>query len=73
LSKLFGNASYEDLDKADCMIFGTPERCVQRLKRAEKDYGLTYSTFEVNFGGLPHKEAIKSLEKFAKYVMPHFK
>ena len=47
--------------------------CYQRLKRAEKDYGLTYCTFEVNFGGLPHKEAMKSLEKFAKYVMPHFK
>ena len=73
LSKLFGNASYEELDQADCMIFGTPERCVQRLKRAEQDYGLTYCTFEVNFGGLPHKEAMKSMEKFAKHVMPHFK
>ena len=73
LSKLFGNATYEDLDKGDCMIFGTPERCVQRLKRAERDYGLTYSVLEVNFGGMPHKEALKSLEQFAKYVMPHFK
>ena len=72
-SKLFGNATYDDLDKADCVIFGTPERCVQRLKRAQQDYGLNYSVFEVNFGGLPHKEALKSMEKFAKYVMPHFK
>lgn len=29
--------------------------------------------FEVNFGGLPHKESLKPLEKFAKYVMPQFK
>jgi alkanesulfonate monooxygenase SsuD/methylene tetrahydromethanopterin reductase-like flavin-dependent oxidoreductase (luciferase family) len=73
LTKVFGGASYEDLDKGDCVIFGTPDRCVQRLKRAEKDFGLTYPIFEVNFGGFPHKEAMKSLELFAKYVMPHFK
>ncbi len=73
LSKLFGDATYDDLDKGDCVIFGTPERCVQRLKRAQKDYRLDYPIFEVNFGGFPHKETLKSLEKFAKYVMPHFK
>jgi alkanesulfonate monooxygenase SsuD/methylene tetrahydromethanopterin reductase-like flavin-dependent oxidoreductase (luciferase family) len=73
LSKLFGSATYEDLDRGDCIIFGTPERCVQRLKRAQKDYRLDYPIFEVNFGGFPHKETLKSLEKFAKYVMPNFK
>ena len=73
LSKLFGNATYEDLDKGDCIIFGTPERCIQRLKRAAVDYGLTYAVFEVNFGGFPHKETIKSLEMFAKHVMPHLR
>ena len=73
LTRLFGNATYEDLDKGDCVMFGTPERIIQRLKRAQKDFRLDYPIFEVNFGGLPHKEAIKSLEKFAKYVMPAFK
>jgi alkanesulfonate monooxygenase SsuD/methylene tetrahydromethanopterin reductase-like flavin-dependent oxidoreductase (luciferase family) len=73
LSKLFGNATYEDLDKGDCIIFGTPERCVRRLKRAEADFGLTYPIFEVNFGGFPHRETMQSLEKFARYVMPQFK
>jgi alkanesulfonate monooxygenase SsuD/methylene tetrahydromethanopterin reductase-like flavin-dependent oxidoreductase (luciferase family) len=73
LSKLFGGATYEDLDKGDCVIFGTPERCTQRLKRAEADFGLTYPIFEVNFGGFPHQETMKSLEMFAKYVMPQFK
>jgi alkanesulfonate monooxygenase SsuD/methylene tetrahydromethanopterin reductase-like flavin-dependent oxidoreductase (luciferase family) len=72
LSRLFGGAKYEDLDAGDCMIFGTPERCVKRLKRAQADFGLTYPIFEVNFGGFPHKEIMHSLEKFAKYVMPQF-
>ena len=73
LSKLFGTATYEDLDKGDCIIFGSPEKCVQRLKRAQADYGLTYAIFEVNFGGFPHEKALKSLDLFAKEVMPHFK
>lgn len=73
LSKLFGNSTYEDLDKGDCIMFGTPERVTQRLRRAQKSFGLTYPIFEVNFGGFPHKEILTSLEKFAKYVMPQFK
>jgi alkanesulfonate monooxygenase SsuD/methylene tetrahydromethanopterin reductase-like flavin-dependent oxidoreductase (luciferase family) len=73
LSKLFGSATYDDLDRGDCIIFGTPERCVQRLRRAAEDFGLTYPIFEVNFGGFPHKETMKSLEMFAHQVMPQFK
>jgi alkanesulfonate monooxygenase SsuD/methylene tetrahydromethanopterin reductase-like flavin-dependent oxidoreductase (luciferase family) len=73
LSKLFGSTTYDDLDKGDCMIFGSPARCVQRLKRAQVDYGLDYAIFEVNFGGFPHKETMQSLELFAKYVMPQLK
>ena len=67
---MLGPVTYEDLDKGDCIIFGSPERCIQRLTRAQADFGLSYPVFEVNFGGFPHKEAMKSLEMFAKYVMP---
>jgi alkanesulfonate monooxygenase SsuD/methylene tetrahydromethanopterin reductase-like flavin-dependent oxidoreductase (luciferase family) len=73
LSKLFGSATYDDLDRGDCIIFGTPDRCVQRLRRAAEDFGLTYPIFEVNFGGFPHKETMASLEMFAHQVMPQFK
>ena len=46
---------------------------MQRLKRAQADYGLTYAIFEVNFGGFSHEKALKSLDLFAKEVMPQFK
>jgi alkanesulfonate monooxygenase SsuD/methylene tetrahydromethanopterin reductase-like flavin-dependent oxidoreductase (luciferase family) len=72
LSRLFGNATYEDLDEGDCIIFGTPEHCVRRLKRAERDFGLTYAIFEVNFGAFPYRETMNSLEMFARHVMPQF-
>ena len=73
LSRLFGGASYEDLDKGDCIIFGSPDNCVRRLNRAAADFGLSYPVFEVNFGGFPHREVIKSLEMFAKDVMPRLR
>ena len=64
-------ARIDELDAGDCIIFGSLERCVQRLKRAQADYGLTYVIFEVNFGGLPHDKVLQSLERFAKNVMPY--
>ena len=73
LSKGLGGLTYEAMDKGDCFIFGSPETCVQRLKRAQAGFGLTYPIFEVNFGGFPHKDTIKSLELFAKHVMPHLR
>lgn len=73
LTKAMGGATYDDMDKADCMIFGSPERCVKRLQRAQKAYRLTYPIFEVNFGGFPHDQVMRSLERFAKEVMPHLR
>lgn len=70
--KIFGNVTYEDLDRGDCVMFGTPERVTERLRRAREDYGLTYPIFEVNFGALPHAQAMESLELFAKEVIPQF-
>ena len=60
---MLGPVTYEDLDKGDCIIFGSPERCIQRLNRAQADFGLSYPIFEVNFGGFLYKETMKSLEQ----------
>jgi alkanesulfonate monooxygenase SsuD/methylene tetrahydromethanopterin reductase-like flavin-dependent oxidoreductase (luciferase family) len=73
LTQVMGSATYEDMDNADCMIFGSPERCIRRLQRAEKDYRLTYPIFEVNFGGFAHEQVMRSMERFAKEVMPHLR
>lgn len=71
LTKVMGSATYQDLDKGDCIIFGSPERGIQRLQRAQKNFRLTYPIFEMNFGGFPHEQVLESLERFAKEVMPH--
>ena len=35
-------------------------------------YGATYLILEVAQGGEPHEYVVRSLERFAKYVMPAF-
>jgi hypothetical protein len=59
------------MDRGDCFIFGTPERCVQRIKNIKQGLGLTYMLFEVNFGGMAHDKVMTTLERFGKYVLPH--
>jgi alkanesulfonate monooxygenase SsuD/methylene tetrahydromethanopterin reductase-like flavin-dependent oxidoreductase (luciferase family) len=71
LGEIFERLSYDVMDQGDCFIFGNPERCVQRIKNIKQGLGLTYMLFEVNYGGMAHEKVMKSLERFAQYVMPH--
>jgi hypothetical protein len=71
LGTFFANMSYEVMDKGDALIFGSPERCVQRIKNIKQGLGLTYMLFEVNYGGMTHEKTMQSLERFGKHVLPH--
>ena len=53
-------------------MIGDPEYIVEHIKWAQEYYGVNYLIFEVAQGGEPHDLVVKSLERFAKYVMPHF-
>lgn len=70
LDELLLATPYKDLDENDCVMFGSPEHCAERLTRASKDFGITYPIFEVNFGGLGHEDAMRSIEMLAEQVMP---
>lgn len=71
LGEFFAGMNYDQMDRGDALIFGSPERCVQRIKNIKQGLGLTYMLFEVNFGGMAHEKVMKSLERFSKYVLPH--
>lgn len=73
VSRLFAGTTYEDLDKRNLIMIGDPENLIERIKWAQEFYGTNYLIFEVAQGGMPHKYVMPSLERFAKYVMPHFK
>ena len=56
--------------KATRAVIGTPGECVDRIAMIAERYGVTYLSFEVNYGSLPTGKVVESLERFAAEVMP---
>jgi alkanesulfonate monooxygenase SsuD/methylene tetrahydromethanopterin reductase-like flavin-dependent oxidoreductase (luciferase family) len=54
-------------------IFETPDACVERLKRYQQEFGIGRMICWFNPGGMvAHAHVMRSMELFAKKVMPHF-
>lgn len=56
----------------DFCIFGDPDLCVGRITELQQ-IGVTYLLCTLNFITMDHRHCLKSMERFAKEVMPHFK
>ncbi|MBM4258179.1 MAG: LLM class flavin-dependent oxidoreductase [Deltaproteobacteria bacterium] len=55
-------------------VFETPEACVERLKEFQQEFGMGRVICWFNPGGMvPHEKVLRSMELFAKKVMPHFR
>ena len=67
------NATYEDLLETR-VVFGSPERVVDKLHQFQDMLGITGITAELNPGGFLPKEAVqRSLQLLTEEVMPEFK
>jgi alkanesulfonate monooxygenase SsuD/methylene tetrahydromethanopterin reductase-like flavin-dependent oxidoreductase (luciferase family) len=55
--------------KAERAVIGRPGECIERLRLLSERFGITYFSFEVNFGALPHHEVMRSIGRFANDVM----
>jgi len=53
------------------IVTGDSEHCIQILKQCEEG-GIDEVIMYFNFGALGHVETLKSMERVAKEVMPHF-
>jgi alkanesulfonate monooxygenase SsuD/methylene tetrahydromethanopterin reductase-like flavin-dependent oxidoreductase (luciferase family) len=62
--------SYDHI-AANRAFFGTPDDIVSRI-RALQDQGLEYFGCNFAFGNLPHEKVMRSMELFAREVMPKF-
>lgn len=71
LTDLFKQLNYDVMDTGDGIIFGSPERVVQRIRNIKAGLGLTYMLLEVNFGAMAYEKVIRSIELFGKHVIPH--
>jgi alkanesulfonate monooxygenase SsuD/methylene tetrahydromethanopterin reductase-like flavin-dependent oxidoreductase (luciferase family) len=51
-------------------VFGGPETCARILKRIIEVVGTTHIGLTFHFGGLSQDKVLKSMERFARLVMP---
>ena len=55
------------------LVIGTPDTCIRQLKRIQELVGITHFNCSFWFGDLEHPRVLKSMELFAKEVMPAFR
>jgi hypothetical protein len=53
--------------------FGTPEHLVQRLQWLQDAHHVQYFGASMSFGKMQHTDVMRSMELFAKEVMPKFR
>jgi len=53
--------------------FGTPEQLVQRLRWLQEKYHVQYFGADMGFGKMQHTDVMRSMELFAREVMPKFR
>jgi alkanesulfonate monooxygenase SsuD/methylene tetrahydromethanopterin reductase-like flavin-dependent oxidoreductase (luciferase family) len=63
--------SFETLVEQNVVAIGDPEEIV-RVARLYEAAGFTDFLAIPNFGGLPHKQVLRSLELLARHVLPQF-
>jgi alkanesulfonate monooxygenase SsuD/methylene tetrahydromethanopterin reductase-like flavin-dependent oxidoreductase (luciferase family) len=61
----------ETLIEQNVVAFGDPDEIV-RVARLYEEAGFTHLLAISNFGGLPHKQVLRSMELLARHVLPHF-
>ena len=65
--------SYDELLEYRLM-YGAPERVVERLKEYQETLGITGVVLEMNYGwNLPYDRVLNSIRLLTEKVMPHFK
>ena len=67
----FGKVTWEAL-VAETVAFGSPDTVCRHIQ-AMRDMGVGHVLCWMNFGGLPQDKIRRSMELFAKEVMPHFR
>jgi alkanesulfonate monooxygenase SsuD/methylene tetrahydromethanopterin reductase-like flavin-dependent oxidoreductase (luciferase family) len=69
-SDAYGEISIDTLDRERLILVGAPDKLIELVRWAQEFYGLNYFLLEVGQGGLPHADVVRSLERFAREVMP---
>jgi natural product biosynthesis luciferase-like monooxygenase protein len=68
--RVFGHLDYDAMVRDSRGIFGGPETCARVLKRIIEIVGTTHIGLTFHFGGLSQDKVLKSMERFARLVLP---
>ena len=52
------------------LVIGTPETCIRQIRRIDEAVGISYFNCNFCFGDLDQKRVLRSMELFAREVMP---
>ena len=55
------------------LVIGTPDTCIRQIKRVQEMVGITHFNCSFWFGDLEHPRVLRSMELFAREVMPAFR
>lgn len=64
--------SPQELVKQRCLLYGTPDQCIQHIQQLKDEASIDHLSLEFWQGEMPHDKVLRSMERFAKDVMPHF-
>jgi alkanesulfonate monooxygenase SsuD/methylene tetrahydromethanopterin reductase-like flavin-dependent oxidoreductase (luciferase family) len=67
----FQESAHFDVVYPQRVLMGTPEQILERIREIHA-LGATQIGLIPTFGTLPHEETMASLQRFVKYVLPHF-
>jgi alkanesulfonate monooxygenase SsuD/methylene tetrahydromethanopterin reductase-like flavin-dependent oxidoreductase (luciferase family) len=54
------------------LVIGTPDTCIRQIQRVKDLVGITHFNCSFWFGDLEHMRVLRSMELFAKEVLPAF-
>jgi alkanesulfonate monooxygenase SsuD/methylene tetrahydromethanopterin reductase-like flavin-dependent oxidoreductase (luciferase family) len=55
------------------LVIGTPDTCIRQIRRVREQVGITHFNGSFWFGDLEHPRVLRSMELFAREVMPAFR
>jgi alkanesulfonate monooxygenase SsuD/methylene tetrahydromethanopterin reductase-like flavin-dependent oxidoreductase (luciferase family) len=73
LTQAIRSGTYEAAMEATKFFIGTPDQVARQIEEIRGHYGNVEPSLQVNFGNMPQREAIRTVEMFARDVMPAFR
>jgi alkanesulfonate monooxygenase SsuD/methylene tetrahydromethanopterin reductase-like flavin-dependent oxidoreductase (luciferase family) len=67
-----GECTFTDLDQEDMVIVGDVDHCIRKIERY-RDAGLDHLICLMQADRIPHEKVMRSIELFAREIMPRFR